>query len=145
MIATLLIKRRNQKMKNSRSIITMFAVALTFAPQFVNSSSAASDKYSAQLISPTAGQVLYPGQQVMVKWNATIPKTTRVGARWRFGCRWMAAGASPCASRRTSIRGQDISIGLFRTRLPTQRSWTFVSGVNGITPKATAPSLLRLL
>jgi hypothetical protein len=60
-------------MKKRGFIVTMFAVALGFAPQFVSNSSAASGKYSAQLISPTAGQVLYPGQQVRVEWNATLP------------------------------------------------------------------------
>jgi hypothetical protein len=34
---------------------------------------AASGAYSAQLISPRAGQVLYPGQKVRVEWNATLP------------------------------------------------------------------------
>jgi hypothetical protein len=60
-------------MKTRGFLVTMFAVALSFAPQFVSTSSAASGKYSAQLISPTAGQVLYPGQQVRVEWNATLP------------------------------------------------------------------------
>src|SRR5438067_13322037 len=66
-------------MKTREFVVTVFAVALSFAPQFVNTSSAASDKASAQLISPTAGQVLYPGQQVKVEWNATIPKTNAGG------------------------------------------------------------------
>jgi hypothetical protein len=66
-------------MKNRGFFVMMFAVALSFAPQFSDTSSAASDKYSAQLISPTAGQVLYPGQQVTVEWTATIPKTEAGG------------------------------------------------------------------
>jgi hypothetical protein len=60
-------------MKTRGFVVTMFAVALGFAAQFVDSSSAASG-YSAQLISPTAGQVLYPGQQVKVEWEALFPK-----------------------------------------------------------------------
>ena len=60
-------------MKIRGIILTLFAVALSFAPQFVNSSSAASGKYSAQLISPTAGQVLYPGQKVRVEWRSVLP------------------------------------------------------------------------
>ncbi len=56
----------------------MIAVALSFATQFVNTSSAANG-YSAQLISPTAGQVLYPGQQVQIEWQATIPKVNAGG------------------------------------------------------------------
>jgi hypothetical protein len=50
----------------------MFAVALSFAPQFVNTSSAAS-VYSAQLLSPTAGQVVHPGQIVKVQWKSVLP------------------------------------------------------------------------
>jgi|ERR1051326_5537517 hypothetical protein len=65
-------------MKTRGFIMSMFAVALSFAPQFSNTSSAA-DKYSAQLISPTAGQVLYPGQQVRVEWQANLPKTNAGG------------------------------------------------------------------
>jgi hypothetical protein len=43
-------------------LVTMFAVALSSAPQLVSASSVPGT-YSAQLISPRAGQVLYPGQQ----------------------------------------------------------------------------------
>jgi hypothetical protein len=49
---------QENKMNAHGLLVTMFALALSFAPQFVNTSSAASGKYSAQLISPTAGQVL---------------------------------------------------------------------------------------
>jgi hypothetical protein len=58
---------------------TLFAVALIFAPQFVNSSSAASGKYSAQLISPTAGQVLYPGQKARVERRSVLPPINLAG------------------------------------------------------------------
>jgi hypothetical protein len=54
-------------------LMTMFAVALSSAPQFVNTSSAASGTYSVQLISPVAGQVLYPGQKIMIEWKHTLP------------------------------------------------------------------------
>jgi hypothetical protein len=60
-------------MKTRGFVVTMFVVALSFTAQFVDSSSAASG-YSAQLISPTAGQVLSPGQQVRVEWEALFPK-----------------------------------------------------------------------
>ena len=50
----------------------MFAVALSFAPQSVNNSSAAGT-YSAQLISPMAGQVLHPGQKIRVEWKSVLP------------------------------------------------------------------------
>ena len=58
--------------------VIMFA-ALSFAPQFVNTSNAASGEYSAQLISPTAGQVLYPGQRVRVEWTSVLPI---IEAKW---------------------------------------------------------------
>jgi hypothetical protein len=60
-------------MKIRGLIVSMFAVAFSFAPQFVSTSTAASEAYSAQLISPTAGQVLYPGQKVRVEWTAVLP------------------------------------------------------------------------
>ena len=59
-------------MKIRGFIVIMFAMALSFAPQFVNTSSAAS-VYSAQLISPTAGQVVHPGQIVRVEWRSVLP------------------------------------------------------------------------
>jgi len=59
-------------METRRLILTVFAVALTIAPQFVNTSSAAGT-YSARLISPIAGQVLYPGQKVRVEWRSVLP------------------------------------------------------------------------
>ena len=65
-------------MKTRGFIVTMLAAAFIFAPQFVNTSSAASG-YSAKLISPTAGQVLYPGQRIKVEWKAIFP---RVNLEW---------------------------------------------------------------
>ena len=59
-------------MKTSGFLVTMFAVALSFAPQFANNSSAAGT-YSAHLISPMAGQVLYPGQKIRVEWRSALP------------------------------------------------------------------------
>lgn len=66
-------------MKTCGLLVTIFAVALGFAPQFVNTSSAVSDKYSAQLISPTAGQVVYPGQTVRVEWTDMLPDINMAG------------------------------------------------------------------
>ena len=60
-------------MKTRGFIVTILAVALIFAPQFVNTSSAASGAYSARLISPTARQVLYPGQIIRVEWRSVLP------------------------------------------------------------------------
>jgi hypothetical protein len=70
-------------MKTRGFLATLFAlIMLLCALQLTISTAAAasgSGTYSAQLISPTAGQVLYPGQQVMVKWNATLPNTNAGG------------------------------------------------------------------
>jgi hypothetical protein len=53
-------------------IVAIFAVAFSLAPQFVNTSNAANG-YSARLISPMAGQVLYTGQKVRVEWRSILP------------------------------------------------------------------------
>ena len=66
-------------MKIRGLVAAFFAVALSAVPQLVNTSKADSGGYSAQLISPTAGQVLYPGQQVQIEWQATIPKVNAGG------------------------------------------------------------------
>jgi hypothetical protein len=66
-------------MKIHKYIETLFAVAFTFALLLVNPSTASSapngaqQGYSATLISPTAGQVLYPGQKVRVEWKSQLP------------------------------------------------------------------------
>jgi hypothetical protein len=54
--------------------VTLFLVALSLLTEAI-----ADNDYSARLISPTAGQVLYPGQRVRVEWEATLPKTRAVG------------------------------------------------------------------
>jgi len=61
-------------MKTRVFIIIVFTFALTLAAQFVNTSTGASPTYSARLISPTAGQVLHPGQVVRVEWSSVLPK-----------------------------------------------------------------------
>ena len=60
-------------MKIRGLVVALFAVALSAIPQLVNTSSAASGAYSARLISPTARQVLYPGQIVRVEWRSVLP------------------------------------------------------------------------
>ena len=60
-------------MKIRGILLIVVAVALALAAQFVSSSRAASGRYSAQLISPTAGQVVYPGQKVRVEWKSVLP------------------------------------------------------------------------
>src|SRR5262249_24852913 len=64
--------RGNRKMKIRGLVVAFFAVALNAVPQLVNTSSAESG-YSAVLISPTAGQVLYPRQRVRVEWRSVLP------------------------------------------------------------------------
>jgi hypothetical protein len=59
-------------MKIRGLLVTIFAVALSVVPQFVNTSSAANG-YSAHLISPTAGQVVYVGQRIRVEWTHVLP------------------------------------------------------------------------
>jgi hypothetical protein len=59
-------------MKIRGFIVVLFAVALSVASQFVNNSSAATG-YSSQLISPTAGQILYAGQKIRVEWRSILP------------------------------------------------------------------------
>jgi hypothetical protein len=51
----------------------IIVLALTFAlsAQFVNT---AGPTYSAHLLTPTAGQVVYPGQVVRVEWTSVLPK-----------------------------------------------------------------------
>jgi hypothetical protein len=61
-------------MKNRGFLSTLFAIMVLGALQLTISTAAAdSNKYSVQLISPVAGQVLYAGQQIMVQWKHTLP------------------------------------------------------------------------
>ena len=59
-------------MNTRRLLVTIFAVALSVAPQLVSTSSA-DGTYSATLISPRVGQVLYPGQHIRVEWTSVLP------------------------------------------------------------------------
>jgi hypothetical protein len=68
-------------MKPQQFVITLIAVAFAFAPQLLKTSTAASAEldgqqgtYSAKLISPQAGEVVYPGQKVKIVWEALLPK-----------------------------------------------------------------------
>ena len=62
-------------MKTQRFIITLFALTFAFAPPSVRTASAErrGPKYSAELISPRAGEVLAPGQVVRVEWKSVLP------------------------------------------------------------------------
>ena len=53
-------------------LATIFAMALSAAPQLV-STAGAGGTYSATLISPRAGQVLHPGQKIRVEWRSALP------------------------------------------------------------------------
>lgn len=54
--------------------VTLSLVALSFLTEAF-----ADTGYSARLISPTAGQVLYPGQKIRVEWEATLPHIQAIG------------------------------------------------------------------
>jgi hypothetical protein len=56
-------------MKSRGFVLIMVAMAFAFAPAKLN----AQGKYAVRLISPVAGQVLYPGQRIMVEWQHTLP------------------------------------------------------------------------
>jgi hypothetical protein len=63
-------------MKTHKFLSTLLVVAFALAPQLLNISHgafAASGGYSATLISPAVGQVLYPGQRFRIQWDATFP------------------------------------------------------------------------
>ena len=62
-------------MKTQRFIITLFALTFAFAPQSFRTASAEGSRpiYCAELISPTAGEVLVPGQVVRVEWKSVLP------------------------------------------------------------------------
>jgi hypothetical protein len=53
-------------------LVAVLAAALNVAPQLVSNASAGGT-YSATLISPRAGQVLYPGQHIRVEWRTVLP------------------------------------------------------------------------
>jgi hypothetical protein len=65
-------------MKTRGFVVTLFAVAFAFAPQFLKTSTAAPDgpqgTYAAKLVSPQAGDVVFPGQKVRIVWEALFPK-----------------------------------------------------------------------
>jgi hypothetical protein len=65
-------------MKPKQLIITLIAVAFAFAPQLLKTSTAAPDAqqgtYAAKLVSPQAGEVVFPGQKVEIVWEALFPK-----------------------------------------------------------------------
>ena len=68
-------------MKSRGFVVTLFAVAFAFAPQLLKTSIAASaepdgpqGRYAAKLVSPQAGDVVFPGQKVRIVWEELLPK-----------------------------------------------------------------------
>ncbi len=53
-------------------VVTLFLLAFTFAPR-MSGIPLPPPNFTVRLISPTAGQVLYPGQKVRVEWQISIP------------------------------------------------------------------------
>jgi hypothetical protein len=62
-------------MKTKRLVLAALALTLVLAPQSPRTAFAQAydKKYRARLISPRAGEVLYPGQDVRVQWTADFP------------------------------------------------------------------------
>jgi hypothetical protein len=56
-------------MKIRRFGLLIVAAAFAFAPAKSN----AQGNYAVRLTSPVAGQVLYPGQKIMIEWKHTLP------------------------------------------------------------------------
>jgi len=60
-------------MKIPGLIVTVLMIAVAFAPAETTAQSNKKQTYSAKLVSPRLGQVLYPGQQVRIEWTAAFP------------------------------------------------------------------------
>ena len=58
-------------MKTRGFVMIVVALTVLLSAQFVNTSA---PEYTSRLITPTAGQVLYPGQTVKVEWKSVLPK-----------------------------------------------------------------------
>src|SRR5207248_10568246 len=60
--------------------VTLFLLAFAFAPSRLLGLPPPPPSFSPTLISPTVGQVLYPGQTVRVEWQASIPQQVTYAA-----------------------------------------------------------------
>jgi hypothetical protein len=61
-------------MKIRGLFVIPFAIAIILAPQvYAQHGNGTGRRYAAKLVSPRAGEVLTPGQQVTIKWEPTIP------------------------------------------------------------------------
>lgn len=63
-------------MKLRRFLLVPFVTAMMFTPQLFaqHGGVPGSRSYAAKLVTPTTGDVLIPGQQVLVSWVASIPE-----------------------------------------------------------------------
>ena len=68
-------------MKTRGFVVTLLAVAFVSAPQLLKTSTASSaqpdaqeGKYAAKLVSPRAGDLLFPGEKVRIVWDVLLPK-----------------------------------------------------------------------
>ncbi len=60
-------------MKITGLIVIVLMIAVAFAPAETSAQSNKKQIYSAKLVSPRFGQVVYPGQQVRIEWTAAFP------------------------------------------------------------------------
>jgi len=63
--------------KTAGLVVTLFLLPFAFAPSRILAVPPPPPPFLPILISPTAGQVLYPGQNVRVEWRSSIPNATR--------------------------------------------------------------------
>ena len=54
-------------------VVTLVLLVFTFAPSRMLGTPPPPPSFSPTLISPTAGQVLYPGQKIKVEWTTSMP------------------------------------------------------------------------
>ena len=131
-------------MKTPGFVVMLCLVAFAISPDKLNAEQPAG--YSAKLISPTLGQVLYAGQQVRVEWKSMLPNVRYVA--WCEMEVWLSLDGGRtfpmCITPILDPKATHL-IGLFLTCRPMQRFWTFASDATGGTRKATVPSLRRLL
>ena len=70
-------------MKSRGFVLIMVAMAFAFAPAKSNGQG----NYVVRLISPVMGQVLYPGQKIMIEWKHTLPNIPLPGCESEM---WMS-------------------------------------------------------
>ena len=66
-------------MKTHRCSVTLLAFTFACAVWTTNVLADSSGGYVAKLLSPSLGQVLYPGEQVSVQWKTLLPHTDARG------------------------------------------------------------------